>query len=170
MRIFKAEDCFDVSASCHPIYCPMSSSSDWKKYHVFAYQDLEWKTEGHRNCWRRVLGLWSNWKIYRPELCKSQWTRNGMIGETVESLQCGWNSNQTRNDLTLCGSEHWYTWKNLQETIFGHWTVLYTPPHVPPESAGLTGFQRTWPDSRNVTYRHTVVPPESTGVRWNKIK
>ena len=28
MRIFKAEDCFDVSASCHPIYCPISSSLD----------------------------------------------------------------------------------------------------------------------------------------------
>ena len=45
-----------------------------------------------------------------------------MIGETVESLQCGWNSKQTRNDPTICGSEHRYTWKNLQGMIFGHWT------------------------------------------------
>ena len=65
--------------------------------------------------------MWSNWKIYQPELCKSQWTGNGTIGETVESLQHGWNSKQMRNNPTLWGSEHQYTWKNLQGMVFGHW-------------------------------------------------
>ena len=43
--------------------------------------------------------------------------------------------------------------------------VLYTPPPSPPESAGLTRIQRTWPDSRNVTYCHMVVPPESGEIK-----
>ena len=53
--------------------------------------------------------------------------------------------------------------------ISGSEAVLYTPPPSPPESAGLTGIQRNWPDSRNVTYCHMVVPPESAWVRWNKL-
>ena len=55
MRIFKAEDCLDVSTSCYPIYCPLSSSLNWKKHNVFADENLKWKTERHRNHWRRIL-------------------------------------------------------------------------------------------------------------------
>ena len=40
------EDCFNVSASCHPIYCPMSSSLDWKKYYILPIKISSEKQKG----------------------------------------------------------------------------------------------------------------------------
>ena len=62
--------------------------------------------------------------------------------------------------------------------------VLYTPPHVPPDFAGLcrtlldsaglcwtlldsAGLCWTWPNSNLVTYCHMLDPPESAGDHWN---
>ena len=40
--------------------------------------------------------------------------------------------------MATCGARH-----IVLTSRRGPEAVLYTPPHVPPESAGLTGFQRT---------------------------
>ena len=80
------------------------------------------ETQGNRNCWRRIFGLWCNRQVYWSKLCQSPWTRNKITPDPNQSLQCGWDPKQTRNDQILYWSEHWNTWMKKEGTAICDWT------------------------------------------------
>ena len=44
------------------------------------------------------------------------------LGETLTSLQCGWNQEQMRNNQILCQPQFGNKWKEDDYGIIGYWT------------------------------------------------
>ena len=78
-------------------------------------EDIEERSvEAHR--------LRCRWQVYRWKLCQKNGIQDSQIGETLTSLQCGWNWEQMRNNQILCQPQFGNKWKADDYRIIGNWT------------------------------------------------